>query len=177
MSSYRWDKFGEKQKKYTSALANLLPELRAKAKVSQIDLCKMIGISRQSYSLIEGKHREMMWTTYLSLILYFDYNLDTREMLRASDAYPEELFLQINEGKDPEQVFNTTCPGDMTDILRELDEPALHALKTMLLVEYARCKKISSEAVIKTFDGLTVFGDYSDTAAEQALKNIRKKKK
>ena len=73
--------------------------LRAKAEISQAELCNIIGLSRQSYSSIESGKKRMAWTTYLSLILFFDSNLDTQEMLRNLKGYPTELFRRINNGK------------------------------------------------------------------------------
>ena len=177
MGSERWTITAEEQKKYIDALAEELAPLRAKARISQIDLCAILGMSRQTYSAIEGKRRTMMWSTYLSFILFFDYNLDTREMLRNLPCYPEELFLRINEGKSPDQTLLGQSASELNDILKELDDQARHSLKTVLLVEYARCKKIPGDVVIKAFDGLDLTGSRPDYAAEQALKNIRKKRK
>ena len=43
--------------------------LRTKLGLSQDELSKLIGISRQTYSTLETKKRTMSWGTYLSLIL------------------------------------------------------------------------------------------------------------
>ena len=177
MGSERWTITAEEQKKYIDSLAEELASLRAKAKISQTDLSAVLGISRQTYSAIEGRRRTMMWSTYLSLILFFDYNLETREMLRNLPCYPGELFLRMNEGKSPDQTLLGQSADELNEILKELDDQARHAIKTMLLVEYARCKKISSDAVIKAFDGFDLMGIGTDYAAEQALKNIRSKRK
>lgn len=177
MGSERWAITADEQKKYIDALAEELAPLRAKARISQIDLCALIGISRQTYSAIELKKRTMMWSTYLSLILFFDYNLETREMLRKLPCYPGELFLRMNEGKSPDQTLLGQSAGELNDILKDLDDQARHSLKTMLLVEYARCKKIPGDVVIRAFDGLDLSGTRPDFAAEQALKNIRQKKR
>lgn len=175
MTLIRWSLTEEEQLKYIHALADELAPLRAKAGISQIDLCRLIGISRQTYSAIEGRRKDMTWPTYLSLILFFDHNLDTREMLRKLPAYPGELFLRINKGKNPEQTLMGQTAGDLDSILQELDDQARHALKTMLLVEYARCRKIPGEVVVKAFDGLSLAGTNQDLAAEHALRSIRKK--
>ena len=83
----------------------------------------------------------------------------------------------MNEGKSPDQTLLGQSADELNEILKELDDQARHAIKTMLLVEYARCKKISSDAVIKAFDGFDLMGIGTDYAAEQALKNIRSKRK
>lgn len=73
------------------ALSKDLVVLRAKSGVSQEELSKSIGISRQTYQAIETGKRKMTWRTYLALLLYFDYNPMTHDMLRSLKVFPEEL--------------------------------------------------------------------------------------
>lgn len=176
MALSRWILTEEEQNRYISALVDELAPLRAKAGISQGELCNLIGISRQTYSALEGRRRPMTWSNYLSLILFFDNNVDTRDMLRNLPAYPKELFFRMNEGKLPDQTLLGQSAGELNDILKELDDQARHALKTMLLVEYARCKKIPGDIVIKAFDGINLTGTTADAATEQALRNIRSRK-
>ncbi len=68
-----------------------LPVLRAKLKLSQERLASLIGISRYTVILIETKKREMSWNVFLSLVLLFDKNEDTSDLLRALGIYTEEL--------------------------------------------------------------------------------------
>ena len=82
----------------------------------------------------------------------------------------------MNDGRNPDQTLLGQSASELNDILKELDDQARHALKTMLLVEYARCKKLPGEFVIKAFDGLNLMGIAADTATEQALRNIRNQK-
>ena len=164
MALSRWILTEEEQNRYISAL------------VAQGELCNLIGISRQTYSALEGRRRPMTWSNYLSLILFFDNNVDTREMLRNLPAYPKELFLRMNEGRHPDQTLLGQSASELNDILKELDDQARHALKTMLLVEYARCKKIPGDIVIKAFDGINLTGTTTNAATEQALRNIRSRK-
>lgn len=65
--------------------------LRAKSGVSQDELSKSIGISRQTYQAIETGKRKMTWRTYLALLLFFDYNALTHDMLRNLRVFPEEF--------------------------------------------------------------------------------------
>lgn len=73
---------------------NLLP-LRTKADITQEELASMIGVSRQTYYAIETGRREMSWSTYLSLILFFDTNVATHSMLRSINAYPTDLLIKM----------------------------------------------------------------------------------
>lgn len=173
MALTKWILTQEEQNKYIKAMTDELPLLRAKAGISQGDLCNMVGISRQTCSAIETRRRIMTWSTYLILVLFFDNNINTRDMLRNSAAYPGEIFLRMNEGKSPDNTLLGQSANELNEILKDLDDQARHALKTMLLVEYARCKKLPGDFVIKAFDGVNLTAVSTDTATEQALRNIR----
>ena len=80
-------------------LTDELPVLRAKIGISQSELSNIIGVSRQTYSAIETKKREMSWNTYMSLILFFEHNEKTREMLIGIGAFPESLQQVLNVNK------------------------------------------------------------------------------
>ena len=66
--------------------------LRTKLGLSQDELSKLIGISRQTYSTLETKKRTMSWGTYLSLILIFDNNEQTHRIIRDTGIFPYMLF-------------------------------------------------------------------------------------
>ncbi len=176
MASNKWILTTEERTEYIEALTAELAPLRAKAGISQGELSNMIGVSRQTYSAIEGRKKPMSWSTYLSLVLFFDYNITTRDMLRALPAFPEHLINRMNEGKSMEQGILNQAGGELNEILKELDDQARHTIKTMLLVEYARCKNIPGDVVVKAFDGLDLSGNSADAPTEAALRNIRKRK-
>lgn len=54
-----------------SMLRNELPVLSARLGISQAKLAEMIGISRQTYNVIENGKREMTWPIFLSLVAFF----------------------------------------------------------------------------------------------------------
>lgn len=70
----------EEKKKYIKALAEELPSLRVKVGVPQDELARIIGVSRQTYGAIERRVREMSWSSYLSLILFFDSHNATHKL-------------------------------------------------------------------------------------------------
>lgn len=80
-------------------LTEELPVLRAKIGLSQDNIAKMVGISRQTYSAVETKKYQMSWNTFLSLLFVFDNNEKTHEMLSALGAFPQELRDFINVDK------------------------------------------------------------------------------
>ena len=52
--------------------------LRARIKISQGDLARSVGISRQTYSLIETKKQKMTWITFMAMIAFFSSHAKTR---------------------------------------------------------------------------------------------------
>lgn len=65
--------------------------LRTKTAMSQEEIANAIGLSRQTYSAIEAGKKRMTWRTYLALIMMFDYNPKTHEMIRQINIFPPEL--------------------------------------------------------------------------------------
>lgn len=163
---------------FIEALAPELPLLRTKAEVSQGELANIIGISRQTYGAIERKIRKMSWSTYLSLVLFFDYNRKTHEMIRISPAFPQSLFEQFNDDRIDFDL-NLLLQVNNKNILESLDEQAISTIKTVLMLEYSRCNNISGDAVIKFFEGVALFSKNEISGQErvmQAIKNIKGKK-
>lgn len=72
-------------------LAIELPALRAKLGSSQAELAELIGVSRQTYSMIETQKKEMGWSIYMSLILVFSSNPKTSALLDFCGAYPAPM--------------------------------------------------------------------------------------
>lgn len=68
-----------------------LPVLRARIGMTQDELSDIIGVSRQTYSSIETKKRNMPWTTYMALLLVFYYNPATRDAIESAGVFPAEL--------------------------------------------------------------------------------------
>ena len=85
------EKFIDKEK-YTQLMASNLKVLRAKAGMTQDDLSKAAGISRQTIVQAEATHK-LSWGTYLSLVCLFSTDEGTSELMRLLDIYPENLRL------------------------------------------------------------------------------------
>ena len=169
----------EEKDKFIDALTPELALLRAKAEISQEEIANLIGISRQTYGSIERKARKMSWNTYLSLILFYDYNKKTHKMIRNISAFPHELIKRFNDGEEPVDFeLNMLFKADTKNIIDSLDEQAISTIKTILMVEYSRCNNISGEAVVKFFEGIDFSKkDSSDEKQEEtmrALKNIKR---
>ena len=133
-------------------LTNELAVLRSKATVSQEELSKIIGISRQTYGDIERKKRKMSWNTYLSLILFFDYTQSTHTMIRNLSSFPSKFLNDFQEENKMSGYSEQFISKIITkEINEKLDERALHAIKTVVMLEYARCSNLSND-LLKTFD-------------------------
>ena len=76
---------------YIDKLAENLSMLRAKAGVTQGDVADRIGIARQTYSAIECGRNKMSWNTFMSLILFFKENVQTKEVIKILGIYTDEL--------------------------------------------------------------------------------------
>lgn len=173
--SMKWDIPESEQKTLIEALTQELILLRAKLGISQVELSKLIGVSRQTYSAVENGYREMSWNTYLALLCFFDNNAATQQMLRQTAAYPAHLFARFNDGKSPDETRLNTIAGVPQSITEKLDAQAFHAVRTVVMLEYARCTKLPGDAVIKAFDGVSLAPSGTNQEAKmiEALHQIR----
>lgn len=84
--------FSDQEKEmYVHRLSEVLSVLRASVKASQEEVANVIGLSRQTYSAIECGKRKMTWNTYMSLILFFDYNPASHDTIRKLGVFPHKL--------------------------------------------------------------------------------------
>lgn len=172
----RWTLSENDKNDLISALTAELAVFRTKAGISQEELAGLIGVTRQTYGAFERKTRRMTWSTYLSLILVFDYNENTHNMLRGSSAYPREILKQFNDGKESDTFqLDEMLPGARS-LLDGLDAQAINTIKNVMLLEFSRCNDVPVDAAVRLF-GSMEFGIAPKTreeeiAAKQALKNI-----
>lgn len=92
----KWNLSVEDKSQLIDRLTSELAPLRIKIGISQDELANLIGISRQTYGAIERGSRKMTWNTYLSLILFYDYNNTTHEFIRKIGAFPDKLVEVFN---------------------------------------------------------------------------------
>ena len=84
---------------YQKLMAEHLPELRKTLGISQSELADYIGSTRQSINSIENKKRPMMWDTFMSLMLLFISNNDTKIQLNELQIDTKKIsnFLKIKK--------------------------------------------------------------------------------
>lgn len=174
-ASSRWPLSEIEQTRLIRALTTNLPMLRAKLDITQEEISEIIGTSRQTYSAIESGKRVMSWQVYLSLVLFFDANKTTHSLLHHLDCYPNVLIDKTLEQEMPQENESSDTASEILQMLSKLDKQALHSVKTVLMVEYARCSKIPGEAVVKAFDGSGFVGTLTskDYELNQAINRIK----
>ena len=71
----------ERKKELCDILASNLSTLRRKARVTQDELADRLGFSRQTISAIENRKREMQWSTFTVMILFFSRDREIKELM------------------------------------------------------------------------------------------------
>jgi len=79
-------------------ITNELKVLRAKADISQQELADRMGVSRQTYGMIETKKQRMTWNQFVVLLLLFRNNDGTKDIIDRVGVYPPELERYITFG-------------------------------------------------------------------------------
>lgn len=154
-SESKWLLTDEEKDQFIATLTPNLTVLRTKAEISQKELSNLIGISRQTYSSIERKVRRMAWSTYLSLVLFYDHNQKTHKMIRQLSIFPKELIIRFNDGVDfSDYEISSFLGKKSSEIIEDLDEQAKGAIRAVVMMEYTRCKSISNDEVLKTLSGI-----------------------
>ena len=72
----------DKRDEYITILTEELPVLRARLHISQGELAREVGISRQTYSLLETGKQKMTWVTFMAMIGYFSNHTKTHNHLK-----------------------------------------------------------------------------------------------
>lgn len=150
----RWSISNDKKKEYISRLLPQLSALRARAGLSQDELAGLVGISRQTYCLTESGSRGMSWNTYLSIMMFFDYNVRTHDLIRSTGIFPEDLFYQFNPGENrvPENSFGDN--PELDSMFTQLDDYGKNAVKAAIASEFSRCKTLDKAETISLMSEL-----------------------
>ena len=122
----KWSLTDKEKERFITTLTPHLAILRTKAEISQEEIANLIGVSRQTYSSIERKIRKMSWSTYLSLVLFYDHNQKTHQLMRQLSLFstPEKLSpvsLKIRTWNTSFQKKEVTCgliPGSSRKMQR-----------------------------------------------------------
>ncbi len=85
----------QKQEEYIEKMVKHLPVLRTSIRITQKDLAKKIGVTRQSMMLIETRRRPLQWSTYLALVFVFQQFDDTKILIDSLEIYDAEILRQL----------------------------------------------------------------------------------
>ncbi len=145
-----WSIPNERKREYINKLLPQLASLRAKAGLSQDELSGLVGISRQTYCLTESGARDMSWNTYLSIIMFFDYNMKTHDLIRRTGVFPEDLFYHFNPGEEKsskERSFDSI--PELNAMFDSLDRDGKNTVRMALTAEYVRCENLSKTELLQ----------------------------
>lgn len=99
-------------------------------------------------------------------------------MLRMLSLFPKDLITRFNDGVDYSSFELSTFLGaESQEIIDHLDDKAKQTIHSIIMVEYARCSQLPSEAIVKSFGGLNLLGSSasdSDVEIAKALRAIKK---
>ena len=144
----RWSISQKKKQEYIDRLLPQLAALRARAGLSQDELAGLVGVSRQTYCLTETGARTLSWNTYLSIVMFFDYNCRTHDLLRSSGAFPEDLFYQFNP-QDGTAKNSFEAVPELNKLYFALDESGKNAVRASVVCEYARCEGLDKNEFLR----------------------------
>lgn len=81
----------EQKKRLCKNMATNLPSLRAQADLSQDELADRLGFSRQTISALENGRREMQWSTYTSIALFFSKDSAIKKLMFPMEILNDEV--------------------------------------------------------------------------------------
>lgn len=88
------DEFSAHRDILINTLTSELPVLRAKLGISQEEISKRVGISRQTYSLVESKKQKMTWVTFMALLAFFENNEGSKQLLTTIGFFKNSAFFE-----------------------------------------------------------------------------------
>jgi len=93
----------ERKQELCKVLASNLPTLRTKANLSQDELADRLGFSRQTISAIENEKRDMQWSTFSAIALYFAQDDKIKRLMIAMEIINDDVEKTLNISKVKEQ--------------------------------------------------------------------------
>lgn len=85
-----------KQEEYLEKMVKHLPVLRTSIKITQRELAKKIGITRQSMMNIETRRSPLQWATYLALVFVFQNYEDSNILLDSLGLFDDQFLERDN---------------------------------------------------------------------------------
>ena len=92
----------ENRRELCKKMSSNLSTLRAKADMKQDELADRLGLSRQTISAIENDKREMLWSTFSVLIMFFAKNNEIKQLMMVMGIINDDVekIFNINDRED-----------------------------------------------------------------------------
>ena len=85
-------------------MASNLPALRAKAGLSQDELADRLGFARATISAIESKRRNMQWSTFTTIALFFSKDEEIQQLMVIMGIWNDEVNKVLNVTFERENI-------------------------------------------------------------------------
>jgi len=89
----------ERKQELCKLLAANLSTLRAKAAITQNELAQRLGFKRQTISAAEVRKRDMQWSTFTAIVLYFAANEEIRQLMITMGIICDDVEKTLNINK------------------------------------------------------------------------------
>ena len=86
----------KKRSEVMSIMLEWLLVLRSALNITQEQIAYSVGMSRQTYSAYELIKKELTWSAFLSLFLFFMLNEKSRNLLSKKPGYIYTVFILLN---------------------------------------------------------------------------------
>ena len=91
----------ERKQELCKIMASNLPVFRAKANnMSQAELADRLGFTRQTISAVENKQRDMQWSTFSSIVLFFSKDTEVAHLMTVMGVLDDDVIKTLNLQKD-----------------------------------------------------------------------------
>ena len=85
-------------------MASNLPTLRTKAGLSQDELAERLGFARATISAIETKRRDMQWSTFSAIMLFFSKDEEIKQLMTVMGILDDEVNKVLNIAFEKESI-------------------------------------------------------------------------
>ena len=94
----------ERKQELCKIMASNLPTLRAKANLSQDELAERLGFARATISAIENKRRDMQWSTFSTITLFFSKDEEINQLMTVMGILDDEVNKVLNIAFEKENI-------------------------------------------------------------------------
>ena len=101
----------ERKQELCRLLASNLSALRAKAGMTQNDLAVRLGFKRQTIGAVEGKKRDMQWSTFSAIVLYFSANEEIRQLMITMGIMCDDVETTLNINRREQKFKGREADG------------------------------------------------------------------